>query len=188
MTLCCSQKSDEDRRLPRDHRQHQPACLGDEALRRHGRRDLILNFRLRAFARKLKLLFFALFLTFQISCSWHISWGGGEEVSFCVSLLLRGPNLLTRYSQSAYSSEMVLGQAFGSFPALGSSSGKTHAGTSVGACRDTRLAAAPAELSARSQDTSRPGRELGTAQHYCTGPRARGLSLDTDAGLAPLAC
>lgn len=101
-------------------------------------------------------------------------------MSFC-------DNSLTRYCQTAYGSEMALGQAFDSFPVLGSSSGKAHAGASVGACGETRPAAATAELSTRSQDTSVLGRELGAVQHCCTGPRARALSLNTDVGLAPLA-
>lgn len=67
-----------------------------------------------------------------------------------VSLLLSGPDSLTRYCQSAYSSEMALGQAFDGFPVLRSSSGRAHAGASVGAGRETRPAAAPAELSAGS--------------------------------------
>lgn len=103
-------------------------------------------------------------------------------MSFCVSLLLSGPDSLTRYCQSAYSSEMALGQAFDSFPVLRSSLGRAHAGASGGAGRETRPAAAPAELSAGSQDTSVPGPELGAVQRCYLGPRARVLSLDTEAG------
>lgn len=82
---------------------------------------------------------------------------------------------------------MALGQAFDGFPVLGSSSRKGHVDASVGAGRETRPAAATAELFDGSQDTFVPSGELGAVQRGCMGPGARVLSLNIDAGLAPLA-